>query len=82
MGDRPILWEMVWLFERDKDAVRVETRYDKATAAWLLILHRRNGSQIERFENEVTFRVPLEQQFDAERWQRTGPFLLRDGWRV
>lgn len=52
---------------------------------YVLILHRPDGSQIERFDNPVTFRMrleQLEQQFDAERWRRMGPFFLRDGWRL
>jgi hypothetical protein len=76
---------MVWLFEREAHAVRVETRYDRESSEYVLLIHRRDGSQIERFENEVTFRnrlETLEQQFDSDRWRRTGPFLLRDGWRL
>jgi hypothetical protein len=76
---------MVWLFERDTQAVRVETRYDAAASGYVLILHRSDGTQIERFDDEVTFRIRLErleQQFESERWRRTGPFLLRDGWRL
>ena len=80
-----MLWEMVWLFERETQAVRVETRYDRETSEYVLLIHRPDDSQIERFQNEVTFRnrsERLEQQFDSDQWQRTGPFLLRDGWRL
>lgn len=76
---------MVWLFERDAQAVRVVTRYERSTAEYLLIIHAGDGSEIERFDEPAAFRTrleALEQQFEAERWQRKGPFFLRDGWRL
>ena len=76
---------MVWLFERGEGAVRGETRCDSASEGYVLILHRRTGSETERFDNAEAFRARLEhleQQLERERWNRTGPFFLRDGWRV
>jgi hypothetical protein len=41
---------MVWLFERETHAVRVETRYDRETSEYVLLIHRPDDSQIERFK--------------------------------
>jgi hypothetical protein len=77
---------MVWLFERDDQAIRVETSYDRTAAEYLLIQEQQDGSQrVERFRDEVTFRTRLEElerQLDSDHWARTGPFLLRDGWKL
>lgn len=77
---------MVWLFERDEHAVRIETRYDEAAAQYLLIQDRREGApRVESFTDADLFRArlqELEDEFVAGQWKRTGPFLLRDGWKL
>lgn len=77
---------MVWLFERDEHAVRIETRYDEAAAEYLLIQEQKDGAQqVERFPDSDVFRArlqELEDQFVSGEWTRTGPFLLRDGWKL
>ena len=51
---------MVWLFERDSEFLRLETRYENGTADYVLIIHEPDGSQqIERFKDTVTFRRRL-----------------------
>jgi hypothetical protein len=76
---------MVWLFERHDDALRVETRYDRERAEYQLIVQRGAKNDVERFTDADAFRTrleQLEQQLEAERWERKGPFFLKDGWRL
>lgn len=77
---------MVWLFARGEQAIRLETRYDRVTADYVLVQHQRDGGEkVERFKDSAAFRVRLEEvetQLETERWVRSGPFLLRDGWRL
>jgi hypothetical protein len=76
---------VVWLFELGDHSLRVETRYDAATAMYVLIIHGHQGSEIERFEDADSFRTrleSLERQLEQNTWRRTGPFMLADGWRI
>ena len=76
---------MVWLFERDSESLRLETRYDNDAAEFLLIMHRPDGPQIERFKDSVTFRrrlEVLERQLESDNWKQHGPTFLHDGWKV
>ena len=76
---------MIWLFERDDQSLRLETRYDTDTAEFLLITHRQDGQQIERFADVMSFRrrlEVLERELEAERWTQRGPTFLHDGWKV
>ena len=79
---------MIWMFERGGESLRLETRYDNATAEFVLIRHHPSGDQqVERFGNEQTFgrRLEiLEKQLTDDRWtlQEGGPVVLRDGWKI
>ena len=78
---------MVWLFERGDESLRLETRYERATADYVLIMHQPDGSeQVERFKDQTSFRTrldALENQLRAELWGVVGsPVFLRDGWKV
>jgi len=77
---------MIWLFERAEEAIRIETRFDRQTGEYVLITADRVGVRhTERFGDASAFRLrleALEQQLATDRWTRTGPFLLRDGWRL
>jgi hypothetical protein len=78
---------MLWIFERGDESIHVEARYDNQTAAYVLIIHRTDGTQqIERFQDMLTFRNrldALERQLETERWHASGsPVLLRDGWKI
>jgi len=77
--------EMVWFFERNDEFLRVETRYDRDTAEFVLITHAPDGGeQTERFTDAVTFRLRLEAlecQLEATHWTQHGPLFLHDGWR-
>ena len=77
---------MIWLFERAAQAIRIETRFDRASGEYVLVTEERNGTrETERFRDAAAFRLrlkALEQQLESNHWTRTGPFLLRDGWRL
>lgn len=72
---------MIWFFKRNDDEVRLETRYDGASAEYLLIQQPRDGRpDIERFKDIVAFRVrllELDTQFASALWRRRGPVFLR-----
>jgi len=79
---------MIWMFERGKESLRLETRYDNATSEFVLIRHQLDGDpQVERFKNETVFRQRLEfleKQLANDHWtlQDGGPVVLRDGWKI
>lgn len=77
---------MVWLFERNNESLRLETRYDSDTAEFLLVLHKPSGEQqIEHFGDAMSFRrrlETLERQLEAEHWTQHGPTVLHDGWKL
>ena len=77
---------MVWMYERGAEILKIETRYDKASAAYELIWHRPDGTHtVEQFASETTFRVRLEAVeavLHQEQWLTSGPpVILKDGWR-
>lgn len=85
LGER--LPASVLLLEQDEESLRLETRYDKATEEFMLILHRPDGSQqIERFTDTMIYRARfevLEKQLRAEHWNAVRqPVLFKDGWKV
>lgn len=78
---------MVWLFERDFEAFRVETLYDNVRGEYVIVTHDTAGvKHAERFKDTVTFQtrlIALEEQLQSDRWKQSGPpVLLRDGWRI
>jgi hypothetical protein len=77
---------VIWLFQRETQAIRIDTRFDGESGEYVLVPEERDGvRQNERFRDAAEYRVrleALEQQLETEHWTRTGPFLLRDGWRI
>jgi hypothetical protein len=77
---------MVWFFERDDQSVRVETRYDRQTKEYVLVVDRGNRrARTERFKTEARFEARLRQlqeRFASEHWILHGPVLQRDGWKL
>ena len=76
---------MLWLYERDKTSLWLETRYDNSTAEYVGLLHHPDGRQAsQRFSNLVAFRhwlLTLEETLAADRWTRHGsPDIVPDGW--
>jgi hypothetical protein len=77
---------MLWVFERDKQTLWVETRFDDATKEYMLIVRRLDGTeQVERFKDSISFQVridSLREQLEAERWTSDTAISLRDGWKL
>ena len=78
---------MIWIFKREHESLRLETRYDKETNEYVLIVHSPDGGQqIERFNDGDAFQTrldTLDKQLSSEKWRYVGaPVLLRDGWKI
>ena len=76
---------MLWFFERDQHRVRLETRYDNATAEYVAVATYPDGRQeTERFGDADVYRRWLEaweRTLEAEQWARRGPpLVVSDGW--
>jgi hypothetical protein len=76
---------MVWLFERDDESLRLETRYDNDTAEFVAVVHYPDGRErMERFDEIDEFRawlVAFERNLNIQRWaDKTGPIILPYGW--
>jgi hypothetical protein len=78
---------MVYLFERENESMRLETRYARASQTYEIIWHRVDGTTTqESFNGETTFRSRLDEiysQLENDEWRTVGPpQLQRDGWRI
>jgi hypothetical protein len=78
---------MIWIFERGNEILRLETRYDKGTSEYVLIVHHPDRShQTERFNDSVTFQAKLDslgERLRSENWRDVGaPVLPRVGWKL
>lgn len=78
---------MVWIFHRDNEVTRIETRFDNDTATYVLHVIRTGGAEsTERFTDQAAFdtRVQaLERELAEARWiLQGGPQVLPDGWRL
>ena len=76
---------MIWFYERNKESIRIETRFDNDRHEYVIVVHEADGERrTERFADIEVFRarlLALEQRFEAERWKPTGtPIILPDGW--
>lgn len=75
---------MIWLYEKESQAIRLETRYDNRTLQYVLAIHRPEGQTIERYEKLEDFRqrlLALEKSLADDAWHRSGPPVLDpDGW--
>lgn len=77
---------MIWLFERGKDVVRVETRVDKGSSEYVITTTWADGrTETESFPDHAQFTArvqALERQLSADHWTPVGsPTILADGWR-
>jgi hypothetical protein len=77
---------MIWLFERGNAIVRLETRFDKASDEYLVVIGWADRpSETERFRDFEQFHtriLALEHQLQADHWtQIGGPTIIPDGWR-
>ena len=78
---------MVYLFERDSEAMRIETRYARESGIYEIIWRKADGTVTqESFAGETSFRSRLDEIYtllEDENWSTVGPpQLQRDGWRI
>jgi hypothetical protein len=77
---------MVWLFHRDNDVARIETRFDNESKLYVLRVSRSGNETTERFTDNASFEArvqALERELAESRWVQQGaPRLTQDGWRV
>jgi len=79
---------VIWLFEREDEVLKIETRYDNDTSEFVAIVHYPDAQQMtKRFTDVDAYGRWLEQfeQSLAEGdWTRdsSGPVIVRDGWPI
>ena len=78
---------MVYLFERASEAMRIETRYTRASKTYEIIWQRADGTSTrESFNGETSFRSRLDEihkELEQEHWRTIGPPQLQpDGWHI
>lgn len=77
---------MLWFFERNEEALKIETRYDNDTSEYVVIVRYPDGhEQTERFNEAEECRswlVTFERNLETQHWtlQGGGPVFLPDGW--
>jgi len=78
---------MVYLFERESESLRLETRFLKAQNLYEIIWRRADGTMTrETFNGETSFRsrvAAIQAELEEKHWQHFGPpELLADGWKI
>ena len=78
---------MIYIFERDTESLRLETRYLADSKTYEIIWRRADGSvQRENFRGETSFRTRLDEiytELEGDDWRTVGPpHLLADGWKI
>ena len=76
---------MLWFFERNKESLRLETRYDNDSKEFVVTVFWSDGrQQTERFTDVElcrTWLTGLEQSLASEHWVMSGsPVVLPHGW--
>jgi hypothetical protein len=75
---------MIWQYQKDAQAIGLETRYDNRTLQYVLTVHRPEGDEVERYEKIEDFRerlLTLERELADGDWRRSGPPILSPaGW--
>ena len=78
---------MIYIFERDTESLRLETRYSSDSKTYEIIWRRADGTTTkESFTGETSFRTRLDEIYsdlEHEMWRTVGPpHLLADGWKI
>ena len=78
---------MVYLFERESESLRLETRYSSTSKTYEIIWRRADGSVTqESFRGETSFRTRLDEiysELERDDWRTVGPpNLIADGWKI
>ena len=76
---------MLWFYTRNRDSLRIETRYDNLTQEYVgIVTHPGGGHEAKRFRTVDEFRawlVGLERELATQQWIPDGaPQVLADGW--
>jgi len=78
---------VIYIFERNTESLRLETRYLADSKTYEIIWRRADGSvQRETFRGETSFRTRLDEiytELEEDDWRTIGPpHLLADGWKI
>jgi hypothetical protein len=78
---------VIYIFQRDTEALRLETRYSKDSQLYEIIWRRADGTTTrETFAGETSFRSRLDEiygQLELDEWHHVGPpQLLAGGWKI
>ena len=78
---------VIYIFERDSESLRLETRYSTDSKTYEIIWRRADGTTTrESFTGETSFRTRLDEIYsdlEEEMWRTVGPpHLLADGWKI
>ena len=77
---------MVYIFERESEVIKLETRYIKASKTFQIICRLVDGTTTqETFGGEASFRSRLDEirtALEKDAWLSAGPNLLADGWKI
>jgi hypothetical protein len=77
---------VIWLFEREDEVLRIETRYDNDTSEFVAIVHYPDAQLMtKRFTDSDAYGRWLEafeRSLEDGDWARhkSGPVILPDGW--
>ncbi len=76
---------MIWFYERDSQALQLETAYDNETAEYVAVVQYPDGrKETERFPDADSFRdwlMAFEDKLSDDRFIRRGPpVVLPYGW--
>ncbi len=79
--------DVLYIFERESEALRLETRYTRESRTYEIIWRRADGTTTrESFNGETSFRSRLQEiqiELEDEHWRTVGePHLLADGWKI
>lgn len=78
---------MVYLFERESESLRLETRFINDLNLYEIIWRRADGIMTrETFNGETSFRsrvAAIQAELEEKDWRHFGPpQLLSDGWKI
>lgn len=77
---------MIWLFERGRGDLWIESLYDNVTGEYVLTLRRPDGGRsVERFPDSQTLEtrlVDLEGTLEADCWDMPATLNVKDSWSL
>jgi hypothetical protein len=78
---------VIYIFERDSESLKLETRYSNDSKTYEIICRRADGKVTrEVFRGETSFRTRLDEiysELEQDKWRTSGPpHLVADGWKI